>query len=289
MLILIETIKIGNDTLKTVRLSILKVIISIALLLIIGALVEPAGAQDLDLSMVKVKISTKKNTILGIGAGVYPDYEGSEEFTGFPLLQARYNWDNGCYANLLGAGIRANIVPSCAFEFGPMVVYRPERDSVEEKQVDKLKKVDAATEVGAFASWSINKFMLLLQAHADVSGTHNGYLIDAGAAYRIPLERKMQLILVALASYASDDYMDTYFSIDKKNAELSELPKHKADAGIKDVGLVAVLQYKLSNDWGLLGLLKYSRLVGDASDSPIVDDIGDANQLMTGLLVNYSF
>jgi MipA family protein len=285
--------------LKTVRFFRLKIIISIALLLIAGALIQPVSAQDLDLSMVKVKISTKKNTILGIGAGVYPDYEGSEEFTGLPLLQMRYNWNNGCYINLLGAGMRANIIPSCAFEFGPMVVYRPKRDSVDEKQVDKLKKVDAATEAGAFASWSIDKFTLLLQAHADTSGTHNGYLIDAGASYRIPLERKMQLILVALASYASDDYMDTYFSIDKENSELSEcseldpplgpLPEYKADAGIKDVGLLAVLQYKLSNDWGLLGLLKYSCLVGDASDSPIVDDIGDANQLMTGFLVNYSF
>ena len=274
---------------KTVQLILLKTIISIALLLITGALIEPAGAQDLDLSMVKVKISTKKNTILGIGAGIYPDYEGSEEFTGLPLLQARYNWANGCYVNLLGTGMRANIVPSCAFEFGPMVVYRPERDSVDEKQVDKLKKVDAATEAGAFASWSINKFMLLLQAHADTSGTHDGYIIDAGAAWRFPLERKMQLIIVALASYASDDYMDTYFSIDAENAKLSGLAEYKADAGIKDAGLIAVLQYKLDNDWGLLGLLKYSCLVGDASDSPIVEDIGDTNQLMTGLLINYSF
>jgi len=267
----------------------LKIIISIALLLIAGALIQSAYAQDLDLSMVKVKISTKKNTILGIGAGVYPDYERSEEFTGLPLLQMRYNWGNGCYINLLGAGMRANIIPSCAFEFGPMVVYRPKRDSVDEKQVDKLKKVDAATEAGAFASWSIDKFTLLLQAHADTSGTHNGYLIDAGAAWRIPLERKMQLIIVALASYASDDYMDTYFSIDAENAKLSGLAEYKADAGIKDAGLIAVLQYKLDNDWGLLGLLKYSCLVGDASDSPIVDDIGDTNQLMTGLLINYSF
>jgi len=281
--------------LKIVRLTILKIIISIALLLIAGALTQPVSAQDLDLSMVKVKISPKKNTILGIGAGVAPDYEGSEEFIGLPLLQARYNWGNGCYVNLLGTGMRANLIPSSAFEFGPMVVYRPERDSVEEKQVDKLKKVDAATEVGAFASWSIDKFTLLLQAHADVTGTHDGFLIDAGAACRFPLERKMQLILVALVSYASNDYMQTYFGIDAENSSLSKLenyetlPEYKADAGIRDAGLVAVLQYKLNNDWGILGLLKYSRLLGDAKDSPIVIDIGDANQLMTGLLVNYSF
>lgn len=270
-------------------------IICISFLMTIVFITLPAAAQDLDFSMVKVKISPSKNTILGIGAGVYPDYEGSEEFTGLPLLQVQHNWTNGCYVNLLGTGLRANVIPHGAFEFGPLMMVRPERDSVKEKQVDNLKKIDAATEVGAFASWSINRFMLLLQARKDVSDTHDGYLVDVGAACRVPLERNMQLIMIALASYASDDYMKTYFGIDVENGARSELPEyetfpeHKADAGVRDVALMAVLQYNLNSDWGLLGLLKYSRLLGDAADSPVVKDIGNPNQLMTGIIVNYSF
>jgi outer membrane scaffolding protein for murein synthesis (MipA/OmpV family) len=105
----------------------------------------------------------------------------------------------------------------------------------------------------------------------------------------------MQLLIAALVSYASDDYMETYFGVNAENSVRSNLPGHdalpeyKADAGIRDVGLLAVLQYNLNNNWGLSGLLKYSCLIGDAADSPLVDDIGDPNQLMTGLLVNYSF
>jgi outer membrane scaffolding protein for murein synthesis (MipA/OmpV family) len=39
----------------------------------------------------------------------------------------------------------------------------------------------------------------------------------------------------------------------------------------------------------LTGLAAYSRLLGDAEDSPIVDDRGSANQLLGGVLLNYTF
>jgi outer membrane scaffolding protein for murein synthesis (MipA/OmpV family) len=38
-----------------------------------------------------------------------------------------------------------------------------------------------------------------------------------------------------------------------------------------------------------MGLVSYKRLLDDAEDSPVVDDEGDANQLMGGILVTYTF
>ena len=38
-----------------------------------------------------------------------------------------------------------------------------------------------------------------------------------------------------------------------------------------------------------MGILRYTRLVGDAEDSPVVDDEGDENQFFGGVLVKYSF
>jgi outer membrane protein len=35
--------------------------------------------------------------------------------------------------------------------------------------------------------------------------------------------------------------------------------------------------------------LKYTRLLGDAADSPVTDDVGDENQMFGGLLINYTF
>ena len=38
-----------------------------------------------------------------------------------------------------------------------------------------------------------------------------------------------------------------------------------------------------------MGLVSYKRLLGDAKDSPVVDDEGDANQFSGGGLVFYRF
>jgi outer membrane scaffolding protein for murein synthesis (MipA/OmpV family) len=36
-----------------------------------------------------------------------------------------------------------------------------------------------------------------------------------------------------------------------------------------------------------MGIASYKRLVGDAEDSPVVDDAGDPNQFTAGILVVY--
>ena len=37
------------------------------------------------------------------------------------------------------------------------------------------------------------------------------------------------------------------------------------------------------------GIASYTRLVGDAEDSPVVDDVGNANQFFSGLIIVYNF
>lgn len=58
---------------------------------------------------------------------------------------------------------------------------------------------------------------------------------------------------------------------------------------LKDAGVTFDLDYNLTENWGLTGRLGYKRLLGDAADSPLVEDRGSADQLSTGLFVNYKF
>jgi outer membrane scaffolding protein for murein synthesis (MipA/OmpV family) len=41
--------------------------------------------------------------------------------------------------------------------------------------------------------------------------------------------------------------------------------------------------------WGLLGNIGFNRMLNDAEDSPIVDDVGDENSYEMVLAVTYSF
>jgi outer membrane protein len=83
--------------------------------------------------------------------------------------------------------------------------------------------------------------------------------------------------------------MNTYFSVDSGDAARSGLKEYDADSGFKDVALDLSADYNIYENWSVTGLFQYTRLVGDAEDSPVVDDEGDENQFFAGFLVKYSF
>jgi len=97
---------------------------------------------------------------IGLGVGMAPDYEGSDDSEAAPVLFGRYNWDSGRYVALGGtqeAGkalrLRANLISDEMWELGPVLQYRMERDDVDDNQVDRMKDIDAATELGAFVGF----------------------------------------------------------------------------------------------------------------------------------------
>jgi outer membrane protein len=69
-------------------------------------------------------------------------------------------------------------------------------------------------------------------------------------------------------------------------ASVAGLAAYDADAGIKDVYFGLTTNVPLSDVWTLKLSGRYSRLVGDASDSPIVED---ENQFFGGLGLSYRF
>jgi outer membrane protein len=246
-----------------------------------------AAAQDIDLFASEVIF--RNNPVIGMGAGLTPDYEGSADFRLYPIFQARFNWADGRYINLLGPVIRADLVPSATFGFGPMLRYRPERGSVDDEKTRLLDKVDAATEAGVFGTYALGRFFLYAALNRDTGDAHDGFLADVSVGYRVKIERHVRMVFLAIGTWADDKYMDTYFSVDADNAEKSDLAEFKAGSGIKDIGMVVALKYNINWHWGITGTWKYTRLLGDAADSPIVNQRGNRNQFINGLVINYNF
>lgn len=247
----------------------------------------PAIAGDIDVTAAEAV--SLEQTVLGLGVAFVPDYEGSEDYTTKPLLQASFNWSNGMYFSLLGNTARANLIPSKAWHFGPLLRYRAERDDVDNDRVDAMEDVDAAVELGVFLSYSLPNWVFSISAAHDVADAHDGYVVDLGAGYRLQLQKKTMLTVFVQTTYANEDYMDTYFGIDPVDSARSGLPTFSADSEWKDVGVGVLVNHNFESSWGLMGAVKYTKLLGDASDSPIVDDEGDDTQWLAGVLVNYRF
>lgn len=163
-----------------------------------------------------------------LGAAAAPDYEGSADYTLVPALSFRGNYDNGLYFSL-GTNLKLNLIPSQTFNFGPVLNYRPERDNVDNHQVDALDDINAAFEAGVFGSLNVNNVCLGLEVLTDVSNEHDGTLVKAAAAYQWQAMSALMITPTAFITYADDDYMGTYFSIDASNRGSSSLPNFAAD------------------------------------------------------------
>jgi outer membrane protein len=226
---------------------------------------------------------------VGLGIGAAPDYEGSDDYRAVPWLFARVNWESGRYLYFEGAALKANLVSSPTWRLGPVVRFIGARAHVEDKKVDDLKNVDAAAMVGGFAGFDVDRCTAFIQVVQDVSGSNDGLVATLGVGYTVPIDDRTIVALTGAIDYANGEYMSTYFGIDAADSARSGLKTYNADAGIKDVGVGVLLQYYPWDHVGFRAAAKYTRLMGDAADSPVVDDRGDENQLLGGVMVTYRF
>jgi outer membrane protein len=233
------------------------------------------------------------------GGGVAPDYEGSEDYQLIPFAAGKIAYDD-YYLETRGLGARANVLPGgllpFGLEFGPAVNWRSGRDDVDNNRVDDLRDIDGTFEMGAFAKVSTSDLMLAndelafeIEFLSDVGGEHDGTTITFGPSYSFQPIEKLHLGIDLTATYASGNYNDTYFSVDAGNAARSGLSQFDADGGLKDISLSVNATYQLTEHWGLTGMAGVTQLVGDAADSPIVDDEGSATQAIFVTGVVFSF
>lgn len=162
--------------------------------------------------------------------------------------------------------------------------------------VDNLRDIDDTVEAGIFAGWTWigedgprRQFTTSVQFLHDAGGEHEGYLVSGSARFFQPVSLPVTLSLGATLTYGSSDYMQTYFGVDSDNAARSGLRQFDADGGLRDVRFPMMAIFSLSPTWHIAGGLIFSRLIGDARDSPIVDERGAINQLYSGIGTAYAW
>ncbi len=235
----------------------------------------------------------------GLGGSVQPDYEGSDDYEGGPALFGNWTFDNGMFVDLGGtpeagmaARLKANLIPSRWTErwhAGPLLQYRQGRKGVDDDKVDDMKNVEHTGEAGAFVSFLYNRWQFTLAGAADVFDVHNGVVADLEITYEWPMNDRWTFTFGANGSYATGNYMDTFFGVDQRDSLRSGLDQYGTDGGMKDVGLSASAHYTPWKRWGILAAANYFRLVSDADDdSPVVDQ-GSENQFHGTLAVTYRF
>ena len=102
--------------------------------------------------------------------------------------------------------------------------------------------------------------------------------MTAAVRYFRPIGRAFTLSAGLATTYGSQGYTSTYFGVDGRDAAKTGLSKFKADAGFRDVRMNVSGIVSFSPHWHLGAGVIYSRLIGDAADSPVVEDRGSPDQ-----------
>ncbi len=226
---------------------------------------------------------------LGGGVGLAPDYEGSKDYKVVPVPTGNVKYSNGMFVKLLGLNIRANLLPGSMWQLGPVYNYRMGRKDVENNAVDDMKSVDATGELGVFGGLVYNKWYASLELLSDMGDGHDGWYSTLKGGYNWVINESWILSMGASATYADDDYMQTYFGVSNKDSRRSGLDRYDAEASIKDIGINLAANWILTQNWSAMGIVSFTQLLGDASDdSPVVDE-GSEGQFFGAAMVVYRF
>lgn len=239
--------------------------------------------------------------VAGLAVGAVPDYQGSEDYQVGIAPWGRYYFSGKRYVNVLGPQLALNLVDDEVWQFGPKLLYRFGRDDdVDDNVVKNMREIDDTVEAGVFLVANLEldpsdpRKRLIFSADilADVGDEHDGWISNFGVKYWVPVARMVILQAGGGFSYASDDYVDTYYGVNGSDIPLFPSlggKAYRADGGINDVNATIGALVSFSPKWHLGLGVRYQRLLNDAEDSPVVDDRGDANQWVVGAGLGYAW
>ena len=229
---------------------------------------------------------------IGGAALMAPSYEGSDRFKARPLPLVDLNWRDTVFLDTrrgLGANVFKMTDPQGrgALKIGPFVNWRFARKESDDDDLRGVGNVKGGIDAGAFANYTFGRLEFDLAGKRNLSESDLGGTVEAGLRYRLaPIGRTMASF-GPRATWADGDFMKTYFGVPAAKASAAGLAAYTPSSGIKDVGIGAAVIHPLGGNWALTGFGGYSRLVGDAADSPLVKQRGTPNQFSIGFGISY--
>jgi len=276
--------------------------------LLAACLASPAFAQDQPTAAgmpSPEEVTNKDMVTVAVGAGIVPDYEGSDDYRIIPAGAIRGKL-GGISFTTRGTYLFVDVIPGSAkvnFDAGPIVGLRlNNRHNIDDDVVKLLPKRKTAIEVGAFAGVSFHGLTnpydslgVRLDVLHDIGSAHQSTTFTPNLEFSTPLSTRTYASLNVGAEFVSNKFADYYYSISPADSVATggALLPFNASGGMKNwkAGLLInqSITGNLLHGFSIFGLGQYSRLVGDFKRSPIVAQRGSANQWIGALGLAYTW
>ncbi len=280
---------------------------------ICASLPVPAFAQDSQIDTAPADpyadtVFSGDYISVGIGAVLSPSYSGSNDYvvSPLPIVQASFG---GIDLNPRPAGLAVDFVSDSGkgpgFDLGIAGRLRADRaQQISDSVVKSLGELDRAVELGPTAGISFpavfnpyDSVTISTDVMWDVAGAHDGMVIAPSLAYFTPLSEAVAASLTFSAQYADGDFHDYYYRVTPAQnlATGGVLPAFEPQGGgFTSAGVNLLLGFDLDGNLangglGLVAIVGYSRMLGDAKRTPFTSVRGSADQFLGGLGLGYTF
>ena len=228
---------------------------------------------------------------LGAGVGIVPKYPGAEDYRlrAVPVLGVSYGrFFAGGDAGAEGPGLGVNLVRDPSWRLGVALAPgfdRARRES-DHPSLQGLGDIDRATRAVVFGGYTWRWLSAQLRLASDISGKDQGTLafFDLTARYRA--SERLTLSAGPGLTWASDDYLMTFFGVTPAQAAASTLPAYDARGGLHALRFGIGAAYRIDERWNVFARLGTARLVGDAEESPITRE---RTQNLAAVFASYRF
>ncbi|WP_416409681.1 MipA/OmpV family protein [Agrobacterium rosae] len=211
----------------------------------------------------------KWGLIVGAGAMYEPEYEGGKDFKVSPVPAIIITYDDWLTIDPRGVSVR--VLEHNGFSLAGKVGYEMGRDEDDADRLRGLGDIDFAATVGAKAAYKWEA----LEVYAEVDQTIDGsesLIGKFGAEFTAPVTERFIVAAGVSATVANDKHMQSYFGVTAAQSAASGLSQYDAGSGLKRVDVTASATYMLTENWLLRGEAGVGFLMGDAADSPIVEE-----------------
>lgn len=222
------------------------------------------------------------NAIVGVGALYAPKFEGADEFevSPIPMISAQI----GDRVSIDTTGLTVDLLETRGFTLALKGGYELGRDEDDSSHLRGLGDIDAGGVIGARLSYALGAMEFYASVDRTI-GSSDGLLGSFGTTVSHQYDRFI-LSAGASATIADDNHMESYFGVQSAQSARSGLREYDASAGLKRVDIEASVTYMATENWLIRGQAGAGFLIGDAQDSPIVQDDVQPSALLS---VGYKF
>jgi outer membrane protein len=233
------------------------------------------------------------NIRLGVGPAMSPNYEGDNDYdiSIAPLLSFNYRDlifvnNNQIRVNILGS---ETLIESENFKAGPSLGIDFGRDEDNSVDLSGLGNVSTSVELGGFVSYQQGPTRARIRVRQDVANGHNGLEIIGDFRILFYKTERTTIITTIKGTWVNETYMDSFFGITPFQSTQSGLTAFDSGSGFKDVGVNITSSYLFNDKWSFITNVGYKQLLGDAKDSPLVQQRGDKDQFVGAAFAVYTW